>query len=81
MKSKEKSHSLRDGEITTERNLSRRSALGALGLGAGATAASLLVSTNQAKATDGEGRGRRCPYRDRDSGDTVRRRCGLTDND
>lgn len=80
MKSKDKTVTLTDSDISSER-MNRRSILGTLGLGAGAAAAAVLGGTTAAMAADAEGRGRACPYRDGDRGDTVRRACGRSDND
>ena len=76
-----KLHSLDDADIKVERSVSRRSALGTIGIGLGAAATAILVGTAPARASDGEGRSRNCPYRDNDRGDQVRRNCGRTDND
>ena len=74
--------SLDEADIRSERNPSRRSVLGRLGLGAGAAAALLVASPTVARAqSDEEERGRGCPLRDLDNNDTARRRCGQTDND
>src|SRR5262249_49330911 len=72
--------SLSDQEISSAR-VTRRSLLGTLGLGAGVAMAAGFATISPAHAADGEGRGRRCRFRDTDRGDTVRVYCGLTDND
>ena len=75
-------HSLGESEIVSERHLSRRTVLGRIGIGAGATAAVLIGHASPARAeSDEEERGRGCPMRDLDNSDTARRRCGQTDND
>jgi len=71
---------LSDDEISTTR-VSRRSLLGALGIGAGLAAAAAFGASTPAQAADARGRGRRCRYRDRDPGDGTRRSCGVSDND
>ncbi len=74
--------SLVEADIRSERTPSRRSVLGRLGLGAGAATALLVGGSAVARAqSDEEERGRGCPLRDLDNGDTARRRCGQTDND
>lgn len=73
---------LRDEEIRSERTPSRRAVLGRLGLGLGAAAMAMGGQAAPARAqSDEEGRGQGCPLRDLDNGDTIRRRCGQTDND
>ena len=81
MTSKNKPVTLSESDISSERSMDRRSILGSIGLGVGAAAAAVLGATTAASAADAEGRGRRCAFRDRDRGDSVRRACGLTDND
>lgn len=73
MKSKDKTVTLTESDITSERSVDRRSLLGTLGLGVGAAAAAVLGGAGEAKAADQEGRGRRCiPARsDRDPNDPV----------
>ncbi len=73
---------LSEREIVSERHVSRRTVLGRIGIGAGATAAAVIGHAMPARAaSDEEERGRGCPLRDLDNGDTVRQRCGQTDND
>lgn len=79
---------LSDSDVVSEPSLSRRSMLGALGIGAGAVA--MIGASTAALARDAEHRGRACRLRDHDSsrygnrvrpGDRARRRCGRTDRD
>ena len=78
---------LSDADISSERNVSRRSVLGTLGIGTSVAAAAVFGTTSSAKASDPAGRGRVCPYRDSDtrpSGrpfDTIRVYCGRSDGD
>lgn len=81
MSSKEKSVTLSESDISSERSMDRRSILGTIGLGVGAAAAAVIGATTAASAADAEGRGRACRFRDRDRGDSVRVPCGRTDND
>lgn len=71
---------LSENDISSER-VTRRSLLGALGIGAGVAAAAVIGTVAPARAADAEGRGRACRFRDADRGDSVRVHCGRSDND
>ena len=65
---------LSDADISSQRNVSRRSLLGTLGLGAGVAATAVFGAVRSAEASSDR---RRC-YRDNDPGDRV---TGYCDND
>jgi hypothetical protein len=73
---------------TSQPAMTRRSLLGAIGIGAGLAAAVVItgsLGTTRAAAADPQGQGRACRYRDNDWSvrpqDNVRVRCGISDND
>jgi hypothetical protein len=83
MGSDDKTRTLSDADISSQRTVSRRSLLGTLGLGV-AAGATMLPSLGRTQSGDLVGRSRDCPYAETDPlprGDRIRARCGRTDND